>query len=293
MSHTHSYFGYGLQISSEVPLTELPAGRGAPDVAVRLGDLREFAVDRERTHTFAASARELGRHWQNVGAFLARDGREVVVAPAARVQTRSLSPFITGPMMACLLHQRGALVLHSSALQLDGGRGIAFLAESGEGKSTLAAYLAQHGARLVADDVVPVYFDEKGARTVPGYPQIRLWKDSLATIGADHERLPRVNEFIDKRFFPVSRAASAPAVALDALYILEEAPFVRIERLPPAEAFFELTRHSYLKRYLEATDSTAGHFEQCAELTRRLPVYKLKRPRDFAHLPAVAEALES
>ncbi len=286
-----SYFGYGLEIDSVIPLTELPVSSGAADLKVRFGDLRERAPDREQTYTFAASPRELGRHWPLFGAFLARDGREIIVDPAGGVKTSSLSPSITGPMMACILHQRGYLVLHASALIFE-NKGIAFLAEAGEGKSTLTAYLASRGGTLIADDVVPLVFSGSEVLTVPGYPQIRLWSDSLSSIGVDHRRLPTVNEYIDKRFYSVAREFPENPVALRALFIVGEADEVSIERFGPADAFVEIARHTYLKRHVAETGRAAEHFECYRRLVASIPIFRLLRPKNFQILPAVADMIE-
>lgn len=289
----HSYFGYGLRINSRIALTELPPppqADGAPDVRVTLGDLSSFNYDREQTTVLAARRNELAKNWARVGVFAARGGCEIVVDPDPRAQIASLSPFVTGPMMACLLHQRGFLVLHASAVLLQ-NKGIGFLADSGEGKSTLAAFLAVRGAALAADDVVPIRFTAAGAETVPGYPQIRLWTDSLDSIGVDYAGLSKVNEFIDKRFLPAERENRPETIKLRALYVISEAGTPEIVRCSPSEAFFAVARHSYLRRHIEATGENAQHFENCRRLVAAVPVFHLRRPRVFDALPAVAEAL--
>src|SRR3989454_2089338 len=53
--------------------------------------------------------------------FRSREGREIVVEPAPGVDAGTLRLFLLGPVRAVLLHQRGFLVLHASAVVLDGG----------------------------------------------------------------------------------------------------------------------------------------------------------------------------
>ena len=79
--------------------------------------------------------------------FLIRGGREIVIDAAPGVEQRLIRLFLLGPALALLLHQRRFLVLHASAVMIDGAA-VAFVAEKGMGKSTLAAAL--HLARACA-----------------------------------------------------------------------------------------------------------------------------------------------
>ena len=91
--------------------------------------------------------------------------------------------YLLGPALALLLHQRGFLVLHASAVSLDGGV-VAFLGHSGHGKSTTAATLHARGAAIVADDVVAVDLGAPGGpAALPGFPLLKLWPDAVTALG--------------------------------------------------------------------------------------------------------------
>jgi hypothetical protein len=64
-------------------------------------------------------------------------GRSIVV-DADNADDRTAALWVLGPAMGVLLQQRGVLVLHASAVTMDGGV-VAFLGHSGWGKSTMAA----------------------------------------------------------------------------------------------------------------------------------------------------------
>jgi hypothetical protein len=61
----------------------------------------------------------------------------------------------------------------------------------------------------------------------------------------------------------------------------------------PADAFIELTKHSYLNRFLKAMKCQGEHFQQCQKLVRSIPVVKLNRPHDFSAMNEVCLLLEN
>jgi hypothetical protein len=140
----YRYSVYGLVVRSALPLPELPeaapaVGHGGvgSEVLVHLGPV----APRPGTQTpggfgFWASGDEACHYLENVGAFLARGGHEIVVDPAPGVDDRVLRLSILGPALALILHQRGLLVLHASVVARDGDA-VAFLGDNGWGKSYL------------------------------------------------------------------------------------------------------------------------------------------------------------
>jgi len=60
--------------------------------------------------------------------------------------------YLLGSAWGALCYQRDLLVLHASAVRVD-GRAVAFCGRPGMGKSTLAAWLAESGHALVSDDL--------------------------------------------------------------------------------------------------------------------------------------------
>jgi serine kinase of HPr protein (carbohydrate metabolism regulator) len=73
------------------------------------------------------------------------------------------------------LSRQGKLVLHGSAVDI-GGQGVAFLGESGRGKSTLAASFATEGTRFLTDDGLLLEWVGECCMIIPSHPSIRLWQ---------------------------------------------------------------------------------------------------------------------
>ena len=146
---------------------------------------------------------------------------------------------------------------------------------------------------MITDDLVPVICDGEEVQVSPGYPRIKLWADSVKSVGLDWESLPRISKFIDKRSYQCFNNFHTNPVNLSRIYILEENPTIEIKSLKLREAFIELTKNTYLGKYLQATGQTAEYFQQCNTMISTIPVLSLKRPHDHKKLCEIATAIEN
>jgi hypothetical protein len=284
-----TYVAYGLGIHSALELPELIPGPARPDVIVRLGDLPSVpSTPPDAIGLLRMSADEAWLHWPDVGAILVRRGREITLDPPPGTAEDLLRAYLLGPVLGLLLHQRGLLVLHASAIALDGGV-VAFLGQAGHGKSTTAASLHARGYPVVADDVVAVDFGAPGGpAALPGFPQLKLWPDAVTALGETPESLPRVHAGEDKRVRRVAPAGTAPR-SLRRLYVLTDAEALDLEPLTGHAAVFELLQHS--PAALEGLDPS-GCLAQCARLAAAVPVRRLCRPRRLGGLGELAALVE-
>jgi hypothetical protein len=91
---------------------------------------------------------------------------------------------VNGFIMTTLLATGGDLVLHASAVEID-GRAHAFVGRSGHGKSTVSAWLCRAGARLITDDVLRVTRTATGEWLCwPGATENRLRAGAASIAGA-------------------------------------------------------------------------------------------------------------
>lgn len=292
-----TYLGFGLGIHSYLPLPELVLAETNSDVRVCKGE-----VSCSQAYGTASSIRwdaapdgEVRLLHEEVGKVLVRGGSKIIVEPTPSVDERVLRLFILGPALSLLLHQRGLLVLHASAVAVRDSA-IAFLGMKGSGKSTMAAAMHLNGHGIVADDAVAVDFDSTGSSiVVPAFPQLKLWPDSAAALGVAPEELSLLHPQFEKRARRVARGFQQSPLPLRRIYVLAEDIDQKIEILPSQEAFVELVRHSHAARFvsmLEATRTAASHFRQCVKLTNCVPVCRLKRPRSLSALATVTELVE-
>ncbi len=198
--------------------------------------------------------------------------------------------FVLGPAMGALMHQRGLLVLHASAVAM-GGVAALFLGDSEWGKSTTAAACYQAGHALVADDTTAVDLTGAVPTAIPAIPRIKLWPESLRALSLDPDRYERVHAELDKRQLPAPRGFPGAPVPIGAIYILGEGAEVGVEPHTGHEAVIDVVRHSYAVDLLQATGSQGRHFLQCTDLVQRLPSRRLTTGGSLDRLAQLPEAV--
>jgi hypothetical protein len=290
-----TYTAYGLGVVSEIILPELIPGSERQDVIIRRApiDLPPPQPDQRGVCLFASPSEAI-LNWDNICAIRVKGGQEIIVNPAPGVEEHVLRLFILGAAFAALLHQCGFLILHASAVAVD-GRVAIFLGRSGQGKSTLAAALNDLGHRLMTDDIVAVNFEAGDEPIVfAGFPQIKLWPEVAAALGEVPEQMPQLHPDLEKRALRTIPGFSQVSLPLSKAYVIEESqdPDPEIEDIPPQEALVELVRHTYVARILGRTGTAAAHFKQCSQLVNQVAIRRLKRRRSLPDLPELARIIE-
>ncbi len=224
---------------------------------------------------------------------VSEDGGQVVCRPAAGVSAQTVLHLYENQVVPLALSLLGALVFHASAVEVD-GYGIAFVGESGHGKSTLAASFSTNGFRFLSDDGFIVEEAGDGYRVLPSHPSIRLWGDSeKALMGHGVKLAPPVQYSPKARFLADDRVVfCAEPQPLQRVYFLGEgkAPKIGFQRMSASEALIELVKHSFLLD-IEARDLIAAHFDRVAKLAAQPVHYRLDYPRRFEQLALVRQAI--
>ena len=191
------------------------------------------------------------------------------------------------------LSQQGRLVLHGSAVN-SGGGALAFLGDSGQGKSTLAGHFASHGMPFLTDDGLFIDQLDDRARVVPGHRSIRLWADSERSLLPSGSKKADEVQFTNKGRFHADGVFRhcADATDLQCIYLLRNSAVdsVQISPMPTAAAFMALVNHSFLLD-TESSEVLGRHFSQLQALIRTTKVFSLDYPRDYSRLPQVKSTI--
>ncbi len=288
----YAYTVFGLTIHSDFCLSSLLPDAGRPaDVVITRGtvDLPDMQPGLYGL-SFHIRPDVVYIRWDTIGNFRMTGGREIVVAPDPGVSDELIRGFIIGSGLGATLYLRGQLVLHASAVAGDQGV-VAFIGESGWGKSTIAASLHACGARLVADDLVVIDQVDGQHIVYPGLPEFRLWPDSIASLGEQEQHLPKVHPSQEKRVRRVHTNMQQAPGRLHRLYILGFGDTHAITPLKPATAALELVCFTYGVEVFHAI-APRQHFLHCTALAQDVPVLRLQRRMALDALPALIAMLE-
>lgn len=291
-----SYFAYGLGIHSAIPLPEFIPVDIECDVTIRLEKSDRTPTDYvplaaiDKPLYLKINTSEAIIAVKDLAVFVVRGGQEIVIIPAQNqnIDARLIRLYIVGTVMAVLLYQRGLLVLHGSVVDVNGAA-IAFLGQSGAGKSSTAAAMHKYGYQLLADDVAAIKLNST-AIVFPGFPQIKLSSEAAVSLGYDAKSQMSPHAVKEKHGYRLQQEFPQAPLPLKCIYVLADEPEFDIEILRPQEAVIELVRHSRPTTLFHS--GGAPHFLQCANLAKKLTVYRLKRPRSLSLLPDLAKFVE-
>jgi hypothetical protein len=295
----NSYIAYGLGIHSAISMPELIATNADCDVTIKFGEVKYPSQEEELPeHTFYGLPGEMYLYWKEVATFMIRNGNEIIIDPIPNAEESRMRLFLLGAAMGVLLHQRGYFVLHSSAVSIE-GQAVAFVADKGWGKSTMAANMHLLGHELIADDVVALDWKESSSPMVlPSFPQLKLWPDSVVSIGEDPEDIPRISVLYEKRDRLLKSGFATTPLPLKHIYVLSvgaEGSEIEIEKLSPQEALLNMVSNAYANRYgnqLLQGQAASAHFQKCTEISKTIPIFRLKRPASLELVPTVAKLVQ-
>ena len=207
--------------------------------------------------------------------------------PHNSVPLDSVRHLFLDQVMPLVLSLAGRTVFHASAVS-SGAGAIAFLGDSGRGKSTLAGIFVNQGAELLTDDCLLV---DKDFRIVPSYPGLRLWPDAAEVLGRAASDLPRVCHYSSKKRLRDVLPSSCHPVPLRRLYLLAEAAdAISIATLSPRDALIELVKFCFVLD-IANPEALKARFETLSRLAGLGLVYRLSYPRDLEHLPDLHDAI--
>jgi hypothetical protein len=289
------YSAYGLTIESALLLPDLTSGKGGVDLRISLTSPARPATDEvPGIQCLSSSPARVHLSWRAVGELVVQDGNRIEITPAPNAAEEALRLFVLGAAFGVLLHQRGLLVLHGSAVVV-GGRVAGFLGAKGWGKSTTAMALRQRGHPVISDELLVIRFDgEDRPLVMSGSSPIKLRSDALSSMGGDPDSSVPVRPGHNKYFVSESTIRDGE-FPLQSLFLLHAGDRLSVAEVPPTEAFFGVVPHIYVCRFgtgfLQSTGADRA-FRQLGLLLKRTSVMRLYRQRDLNQLSEIAKLVE-
>jgi hypothetical protein len=304
---TDVYTVYGITLYSSIPL-DLPT-RGQ-------GTLGEIQLRTATASFFADAVRgvPLGQldgswyefahfsdgasyaRWDGVGEFfVSGNGRLVLCRQFDAATTESFQVYLLGQALSFALVQSGFEPLHATCVVIDGDA-VAFLGNSGFGKSTLAACFLQSGYRILTDDLLLLQTNSGQVVAYPGPARIKLFPpDARRFLGSESRSVP-MNTATQKLIIPLDgeRRWLTP-VPLRVVYSLSrsddtDSSTIRVEPLSPRQAFLELLKNTFNRRIVDPS-RLMRQIQNASRLAGLLPVRRVSFPWISSRVPAIQEAI--
>ncbi|MEM7760364.1 MAG: serine kinase [Cyanobacteria bacterium P01_A01_bin.40] len=293
------YNSYGLRISSELLLPELIESNNSAktDITILRGSLEPPKLEPTLTNCYCKLTEdEAYLAWEQVGTFLVRGGREIIVDLIPNVEESIVRLFLLGAGLGMLLHQRGLFLLHASTVKI-GDRAVSFMGDKGWGKSTTAGALHRRGHQLMTDDVTAIDLSNPQCPMIlPGYGQLKLWPESAIALGNNPETLPLLHPQLEKRDRLIKQDLALNPVPLKQIYLLGGGEKLAIENLSAQQALGAVMHNWYCARFgsqmMQAIDMSE-HFHRCTSLINQIQMSCLKREKSLDALDKIAQLVES
>jgi len=307
--HRHQFAG--MAVASAWPLPELPSDRAPTSVrpTITISLLAAPPPNpgaRDWIHHWPEElgAMSLGRIVEGNKFFLrfpgladfvvAQNGSAVDVWRGPETTPETLRHLLLDQVLPRVVAQKGRLVLHAGAVRV-GQEAIAFVGDTGRGKSTLTASFHAAGHSLLSDDGLELLPEESATRIRPTYPSLRLWPETVAGLFARQPDLAPMAHYSSKRRVILNSVESSAPLPLAALYVLtpdaqDDVDGISLTPLSPREACMTIVSNSF---QLDVTDlrRATSLLTVASNIAQQLPVFSLAYPRNFAVLPDVRQAI--
>lgn len=289
---------FGLEFASNEPLTEFVAVEAgtvrAPDACIEWHAPRpQQRVIADKPFSWQRGVFELSV--PDVSDF-AITATRIDIHPAPGVATSAVRAYLLGSAIGALLHLRGRLVFHGSAVRLPGGSAAMFCGHSTAGKSTLTATLTQHGHAALADDLSAVEPDPAGRPLcLPGLARTKLWRDALDRLGwsGQAQTDARVMPNIDKYCLKVPTAQEPAPLSRIYEIRVDESSQAHLAMTPVVgvEKITAMLSHIYRPGYLQAMERQSHLLAAVAKLAPQVQMTRISRPRRGDTLAAIVDGL--
>ncbi|MEL7567611.1 MAG: hypothetical protein AAGU27_22415 [Dehalobacterium sp.] len=285
-----------MKIASEIPIPELQPCSGIPNVRITIGNVPKEIIGAIESHAYyQAGKNQLLFHIKNVGSYYIANGKEIIIDSAPNAEIRVIRLFLLGSAMGVILFQRGIFPIHGSAVAVNE---YCFITTGirGSGKSTLAAAFKERGYSVLTDDIAAVAFDQEGVPWVyPSYPQQKLWKDSLASMGHEVSSLSSIYGRIDKYAVPIKDQFCEIPKKLAGIYEVrkENCQNVSLNRLSGMDRLATIMNNIYRWTFVHGLNLNEAAFRYSAALAKQVSVSRIIRPDGVFSVEDQANLIES
>lgn len=281
MVSIYTYRAFGLVISSEFECPELVVSNETPNVFVKFGKAPQSLQNPLFSGVrFQTNGQEFLLTVDKIARYYIQNGNSISIDVFPNADISAVRLFLLGSAFGALIHQRGLLPFHGSSVKI-GESAIILSGFSGVGKSTLAAAFHKKGYDILSDDISVISFSDEGKPIVhPGYPQMKLWSDSILNLGEDPSSYTKIREQIEKHNIPIKNSFWNQPLCLDKIFIINSSNLgeLKVEPIQGVEKVSLLKTNTYRFNFVAGPQMQAKHFKSFELLAKNIDVYRLTRP---------------
>lgn len=273
------YHLYGMAVSSEFDCPELneitpeqAAARNYGTVHLKRARAPLELPDGRQYSDWMWATRDAALYQvYDIARFLVERPDRITVEMLPGAVESDMRAYLFGTGFATLVHMRGLIPLHISAIKTPEGV-VAFTGQSGAGKSTRVAELHfKHGWPIICDDLAVLHPSDGEPLLHTGINRIKLWKDAVERFNVDPSQLVRDLTRQDKFHLHVPQMFLGEPSALKALFVIDKArsePRV----LSGAECFAALHGAIYRPEYAALFKNQSTVFSCISDIAQKITV---------------------
>lgn len=299
MSKIKKYKAFGLNIESEVEMNEIEESYfEKSDVKISYGHVEKpKKVCEEDKYGNTIYKKENGKitsYLEGFGGFEIENRNSIKVCSERDPEKTGFRFFVFGTGMALLLHVRGVVVLHGSAICIK-NKIIGFIGSSGSGKSTTAALFNSEGYPLFTDDVLAVDIENERVVAYKGSPYIKLNPDSAERVtGKRVSRLGKVYPSSPKRVYEAKNEKKSDKREVEKIYVMNRNSRKKIteKKIGGKESCMRLIENAYVPRLLGKEAICTEHFEKTCRIASKTKVCLLETKDSLDKLDQIVRYIE-
>lgn len=253
-------------------------------------NLSVYTLDNEKYYYF--------KYTKGIEFICTHDGLNLWITWKEPYSLEDATSYLLGVALGFILRLQNIVCLHASAVMNNDGHAIAFSGDSGTGKSIIATALMSKGFKLITEDIMPLKKIDNTFLSIPGYPHLRLFKDTFQKLDIQKLESSLISDTWDKHFIDLSKqpnSFSTHPVPLERIYILdwkhsETLKSPKIEKVNPMPAVPLLAAQSWANILL-STSLKTEEFIFLTHLVTEIPVKRILMCNNLDKLPELIQLI--
>lgn len=271
---------YGFDVAIDLDLNHVPISSEKPSILIKESEVPDHLDQLVYKSTFFEStAHEILIRYRQQALFWVSE-KNIKYSITENIDKLEFTQFLIGPVFSALLHLRGEIPLHASAIIVN-QNAVLFAGDSGSGKSTLAASYVRKGFQMLADDI-SLALNESNQRTsiLPSMPFLKLWNDSAKQLTMNIQNMIEIASKCEKKAWEISSMYCNEKTDLSKIFIIKKSPIdhIKINAIKGFEKIKFLNEIIYRSYFTRGLNNQASIFEKLTIIAKNAEIFLVNRP---------------